>query len=118
MGSEGVGRLKVYRDAAALSDELHSHVRDWERFELWTLGIQLVRASDSVGANIAEAHGRRTNPDRLRLLWLARGSVSELQHWIRRARARALALPDHAEARADELGRMLNGLARAWARHP
>jgi four helix bundle protein len=71
-----------------------------------------------VGANLAEAHGRRTNPDRLRFLWMARGSVSELQHWIRAARDRDLALPKHAEERADELGRMLNGLARAWTPEP
>jgi four helix bundle protein len=116
VSNEGVRRLKVYRDSLALAGELHAAARRWEAFDLWTVGIQLVRAADSVGANTAEADGRRTTPDRLRLLWVARGSLLELQHWIATARERGLPLPTRAEERADELGRMLNGLARSWSR--
>jgi four helix bundle protein len=51
----------------------------------------LVRAADSIGANIAEANGRAKGPDQSRLLVIARGSIYETQHWLERARSRGLA---------------------------
>jgi four helix bundle protein len=73
----------------------------------------MVRAADSVGANIARAGGRRTDAEKRRFLIVARGSVLELQHWLDRARARRLTLPPDAGGDAAELGRMLNGLGKA-----
>ena len=73
----------------------------------------MVRAADSVGANIAEAAGRSTNADKRRFLVQARGSALELQHWLDRASARELELPNDVGRGAEELGRMLNGLVKA-----
>jgi four helix bundle protein len=105
--------FSAYQAAAKLGDDVRIAVSDWESFELWTVGIQLVRAADSIGANIAEALGRRTLADQRRLLVVARGSLLETEHWVERARNRAL-LPDadSLEARLTELGKMLNGLIR------
>jgi four helix bundle protein len=72
----------------------------------------MIRAADSIGANIAESYARRSHRDRLRMLWVARGSVSEVQHWIAAAQERGLKLPDQSHQTADRMGRMLNGLAR------
>jgi four helix bundle protein len=72
----------------------------------------MVRAADSDGANIAEAAGRFGYADQRRLLFVARGSQIELQHWIHRAEARRLELPLDALRNAVETGRMLNGLIR------
>jgi four helix bundle protein len=96
-----------------LADGLHSVVWRWSSFDRWTVGVQLVCAADSVGANIAEAAGRRTDPEKRRFLIVARGSVLELQHWLDRAKARGLPLPPDAGGDAAELGRMLNGLVKA-----
>jgi four helix bundle protein len=104
--------LEVYRRSSALGDELHRSVSTWLSFDLWTTGVQLVRAADSIGANIAEASGRSTDADRRRFLIVARASALELQHWLERAQARDLPLPGGATAEADRLGRMLNGLIR------
>jgi four helix bundle protein len=106
--------LKVYRRAAVLSDALRSAVAQWDSFDLWTVGVHLVRAADSIGANIAEGRGRRTDADRLRMLFIARGSQYELEHWLLRARQRGLAVPDGALDEARQIGRMLNGLAARW----
>ena len=114
MTATGFQELAVYREAAALSDEIDSAVSEWEAFPRWTVGVQIVRAADSIGANIAEGYGRRTDPDRRRFLFLARGSVCELQHWLMRASERRLPYPANGLQRADEVGRMLNGLARSW----
>ena len=44
---------------------------------------QLIRSSRSVNSQIAEGHGRRTNPDRLRFCVISKGPLSEtLNHLI------------------------------------
>jgi four helix bundle protein len=73
--------------------------------------MQLVRAADSVGANIAEAMGRWSVPDRRRLLFVARGSLHETEHWISVAETRGL-LPAGTATQVDEISRALNGLIR------
>ncbi len=46
-------------------------------FERYNLSDQLHRASCSIGLNIAEGYGRYHYLDRLRFLYIARGSLSE-----------------------------------------
>ena len=106
-------KLAVYQRAVALADEIAGEVLRWPSFHRWTLGIQLVRAADSIGANIAEANGRARDPDQRRLLIIARGSTYETQHWLNRAAARSLECPADASELAAEVGRMLKGLVRS-----
>ena len=104
-------RLVAYRLAADLADELHSCVAVWPEAERESIGDQLVRAIDSVGANIAEATGRWTLADKRRLLLIARGSLHEAEHWIERAEARGL-LARGTIDRIPEIARTLNGLIK------
>ena len=76
--------VEAYVRATALADEIHEAVVRWPSFEMRTTGLQVVRAIDSVGANIAEALGREHNPDRRRFLVIARGSLCEAEHWLER----------------------------------
>jgi four helix bundle protein len=110
--------LDVYRLAAELSDDIRRLVRQWESVDLWSAGMQMIRAADSIGADIAEAYGRGTRPDQARFLFMARGSAYELQHWVARAEARGLACPPTARDRARRIGQMLNGLLRSFGRSP
>jgi four helix bundle protein len=89
---------------------VRGHVRAWEEIDKWSAGIQLIRAADSVAANVAEATGRWSHADQQRFLHIARASAHEVQHWLARATARELACPQGAAKEADEIGRMLNGL--------
>jgi four helix bundle protein len=114
----GFERLALYRKATDLADELSAAVREWSSFDRWAVGMQLIRAADSVGANLAEAYGRGPFADRRRFVFIARGSAYELQHWIARARARDLPLPPEATMRAAEVGKMLNGLLTGWSTTP
>jgi four helix bundle protein len=109
---EGFKGLAVYQHAGTLADRLHHSVSAWPAFDRWTLGVQLVRAADSIGANVAEADGRYGSADQRRLLFIGRGPACELQYWLERAATRRLRCPGGALEEAAELTRMLNGLAR------
>jgi four helix bundle protein len=103
-------RLVAYRLSVELANDVHREAAAWPSFERWSLGIQLVRAVDSVGANIAEAMGRWSVPDRRRLLFVARGSLHETEHWISVAQSRGHVLAG--TSRLDEISRALNGLIK------
>ncbi|MGZ5312808.1 MAG: four helix bundle protein [Solirubrobacterales bacterium] len=103
-------RLTVYEKSVSLSDDARTSVLGWSSFDRWTLGTQLVRAADSIGANLAEGMGRRTDRDQLRMLIIARGSAVETEHWLERAAARKLLCDPALAIRAREVSRMLNGL--------
>jgi four helix bundle protein len=111
----GFRDLVAFQQAVRLADDMHAAVRRWPSFERWSTGMQLVRAADSVGANIAEAYGRWHRADQRRQLYVARGSVYELDYWVSRAESGKL-IPDGTSGRVDELGRTLNGLIKAHAR--
>jgi four helix bundle protein len=103
-------QLRVYVLAAELADDVRLSALAWSSFDRWTLGLQFVRAADSIGANIAEASGRWHYADRRRFLYMARGSLAETSHWALRAKARGLTVPAVLDDRTDEIGRLLNGL--------
>jgi four helix bundle protein len=83
-------KLRVYELAEKLADEIWSIVLCWDRFAKDTIGKQIVRAVDGVGANIAEGTGRGTLADNRRFIRMARGSLYETKHWLRRAYRRTL----------------------------
>ena len=82
--------LRVYQLSEHLADQVWSIVLDWNTFARDTIGKQLVRSADSIGANIAEGTGRGTFVDNRRFVRMARGSLNETQHWLRRAYKRNL----------------------------
>src|SRR5436189_2270803 len=82
--------LRVYRLSEKLADEIWDLVIGWDIFARDTVGRQLVRPADSVGANIAEGTGRSSYQDNRRFVRMARGSLRETQHFLRRAFRRKL----------------------------
>ena len=83
-------KLRVYRLSEKLADALWNIVTGWSYFERDTIGKRLVRAGDSIGANIAEGIGRGRFLDNRRFVRIARGSLNETKHWLRRAHKRGL----------------------------
>lgn len=50
--------LQIYQLSSRLSDEVWQIVLTWNNLAKDTVGKQIIRAADSVGANIAEGSGR------------------------------------------------------------
>lgn len=82
--------LRVYQLSEQLADEIWQIVVGWDSFAKNTVGRQIVRSSDSIGANIAEGVGRWHYRDNGRFIKMARGSLYETKHWLRRAYRRKL----------------------------
>jgi four helix bundle protein len=109
-------KLRVYRLAEDLADGIWAIVLAWDYLARDTVGKQMIRAADSIGANIAEGTGRGTLQDNRRFIRMARGSLYETQHWLRRAYKRALL--DRRQVQAlkpiiDELSPKLNAYFRS-----
>ena len=108
--------LEIYQLAERLADEIWRLTRSWSSFEKRTLGGHIVRSADSIGANIAEGTGRGSKPDTRRFSRMARGSLNETQHWLRRAYHRNLLSQqdiDLLRPIVDELAPRLNAYIRA-----
>jgi len=82
--------LRVYQLSENLADQIWYIVLKWNVLARDTVGKQLIRAADSIGANISEGTGRGTFVDNRRFVRIARGSLNETQHWLRRAYKRHL----------------------------
>ena len=65
-------------------------VSSWDYFTKDTIGKQLVRAADSISANLAEGHGRFHFKDRLNFCYYARGFLEETKSWLSKAFRRGL----------------------------
>ena len=83
-------KLQVYQLSEKLADNVWNIVVTWDSFAKDTVGKQIVRAADSIGANIAEGSGRGSLQDNRRFVRIARGSLYETIHWLRRFYLRKL----------------------------
>ena len=111
MSKSNFENLRVYQLAEELADRIWDMVDAWEYFAKDTVGKQIVRAADSIGANIAEGDGRGSYRDNRRFVRIGRGSLNETRHWLRRAyRRRLLSDEQVAQLRpiVDELSPKLN----------
>ena len=82
--------LKVYRLSEDLADLIWRVSANEDNFSRDTIGKQIVRSADSIGANIAEDTGRLSCQDNKRFGYIAGGSLNETKHWLGRAFKRNL----------------------------
>ncbi|RCJ16682.1 hypothetical protein A6S26_32925 [Nostoc sp. ATCC 43529] len=107
MSSRRFQDLRVYQLAERLADDIWKIVNGWESLPQDTVGKQIIRSADSIGANIAEGVRRGSYQENRRFVRIARGSLYETQHWLRRAYSRNL-LTDR---QVDALKLIINDLA-------
>ncbi|WAC11205.1 four helix bundle protein [Dyadobacter pollutisoli] len=82
--------LQIYQLAMSLGEKVWTVVEPWGYFLKDTLGKQLVRATDSIAANIAEGYGRFHFKENLNFCFYSRGSLQETRTWLTKARNRNL----------------------------
>ncbi len=116
MAKTNFENLRVYQMSEELADEVWNIAAGWNNFARDTVGKQMVRSADSVGANIAEGEGRGSFQDNRRFIRIARGSLQETQHWLRRAYKRNLLTKEQIEKLKpllDKLSPTLNAYLRS-----
>ncbi len=82
--------LSVYQLSETLGDSVWKIVEEWNSFEKYSLGKQLVSSVDSISANIAEGYGRFSVKENIHFCFYARGSLLETKTWVGKAYRRGL----------------------------
>ena len=107
--------LSAYRLAFDFSNMVWDVVVKWDLFAKRTVGMQWVRAADSVSANIAEGFGRRGKKDIVHFSRYSQGSASECFDWFSKAKRRNLLSKNQIEKieiMIDKLPKELNQLIK------
>ncbi len=88
--------------------------------EKFALSDQIRRAAVSIPSNIAEGHGRQSEREFIQFLYIARGSMYELETQILLTKAQ-YAIPDELLNQAfvllNEIGKMLHALISSIKTH-
>ncbi|MGB2605021.1 MAG: four helix bundle protein [Candidatus Sulfotelmatobacter sp.] len=108
--------LRVWAKAHELTLAVYQKTKCFPKEEIYGLTSQLRRASVSVGANIAEGCGRRSDAEMRRFVQIARGSANEVEYHLLLARDLDLLNADEhkdLEAKVLEIQRMLASLAQS-----
>ena len=71
--------LRVWQEAMNLAEACYRGTRIFPTEELYGMIAQIRRASASIPANIAEGYGRRTRGEYIQFLYIAQGSLKELE---------------------------------------
>jgi four helix bundle protein len=103
MSYEPIEEKRMYLRAEQVADEIWNVVMQWEDFLKRNVSGQLVRAADSIGANIAEAGGRFHPNDVKNFLYHSRGSLRETKLFLRRAMQRKLMTKEVFQQLDDEI---------------
>jgi four helix bundle protein len=104
--------LLVWKKAIDLVEELYKLTDNFPKSELYGLTSQIRRAAVSIPSNIAEGAGRNSNKEFMHFLYIALGSLSEVETQLIIAK-RLDYIDDIRENKLSEIRRMLLGLIKA-----
>ncbi len=113
--------LRVYELSMDIAEKIWTIVNKWSYFEKDTIGKQLVRAVDSVAANLSEGFGRYHYKEAKNFSYYSRGSLYETKTWITKAKNRKMINEeDFAIFKKDInlIGRMLNNYIKSIGNKP
>ena len=108
--------LKVYNLSMELGERVWSHVEKWNYFQKDTIGKQLVRAVDSIAANLSEGYGRYHFKENRNFSYYSRGSLYETKTWLAKAHHRKLISDGEFPKLISDIeliGKMLNGYIKS-----
>ena len=108
--------FRAYNLSMEIAEEVWDFVSKWQWFEKDTVGKQLVKAVDSIGANLSEGLGRYHYRETINFAYYSRGSLFETKTWLAKSVTRKLISDDQYSAlvtKLDALGRMINAYIRS-----
>lgn len=121
MATLDLTELRVYQLAMRVGKDVWSTVSEWAWFEKQTLGLQWVRAADSIAANISEGYGRYSYRENARFCYYARGSLRETGTWLSKSAERNLigaAEVEELNMKLDTLRRQLDNYIHSLGHNP
>jgi four helix bundle protein len=78
--------LVFYQKARQVVKAVNALIKTWPNtMQAQEISRQLFRSATSVGANIAEGHGRHQGTEYVHYLIIAQGSANETEHWLHTA---------------------------------
>jgi four helix bundle protein len=78
--------LVFYQKARQNTKDVNVLIRNWPKtMQVQKISRQLFRSASSIGANIAEGHGRHQGTEYIHYLIIAQGSANETEHWLHTA---------------------------------
>ena len=108
--------LKVWQKAYSFCLQIYQATRKFPNEEKFGLTSQIRRSAVSISSNIAEGYGRKTTVDYIRFLYIAYGSLCELETQIMLAGDLSYVKNqdlDSLLANLSEIERMLKALIRS-----
>jgi four helix bundle protein len=108
--------LKVYNEAMLMGEKIWAIVEKWNYFQKDTVGKQLVRAADSIAANLSEGFGRYHYKESKNFGYYSRGSLFETVTWLTKAHSRKLLETEVFNGFTKDLeilGKILNGYIKS-----
>ncbi len=82
--------LQVYQLSMNLAERIWKIVDEWDYFAKDTVDKQLLKAADSVAANLSEGFGRFYYKENKQFCYYSRGSLCETKTWLTKAHNRNL----------------------------
>ncbi len=82
--------LEVYQMGMEIGDQAWSIVQKWNYFAKDAVGKQLIKAADSIAANISEGYGRYYYKENRQFCYYSRGAAFETLTWITKEKNRKL----------------------------
>ncbi|MCK6619196.1 MAG: four helix bundle protein [Calditrichaceae bacterium] len=82
--------LQVYQLAMEMAERIWNIVIKWDYFAKDVIGKQLMKAVDSMAANLSEGYGRFFYKENKQFCYYSRGSLFETKTWLIKAHNRKL----------------------------
>jgi four helix bundle protein len=105
--------LKVWAAGMDLSEQVYRATESYPRSEMFGMVSQMRRAAVSVPSNIAEGSSRQHTGELIQFLYIANGSLGELETLVLLSRRLQLLQDTQAESLVGairEVGKMIGGL--------
>jgi len=109
--------LDVWKQSINLVDKVYSLTRSFPKDEVYCLTNQMRRAAISIPSNISEGAARNSQKEFTQFLYIALGSISELETQLIIAKRQGYIKNDSFQNEIDNIRKMIIGLVKSLTRN-